>query len=41
MVMLVAKELALLNYQGINQNELMEKYAELLAKVQFHLPKRV
>jgi len=41
MVMLVAKELALLNYQGIDQNQLMEKYAELLAKVQLHLPKRV
>jgi hypothetical protein len=41
LVLLVAKELALLNYQGIDQGELLEKYAELLARVQLHLPKRV
>lgn len=40
LVVLVAKELALLNYEGIDPAELMEKYAELLARVQLHLPRR-
>lgn len=40
LVLLVGKELALLNYQGIDPTELMEKYAELLARVQLHLPRR-
>ncbi|MCL6581255.1 MAG: hypothetical protein K6U08_06540, partial [Firmicutes bacterium] len=41
MVALVAKELTLLNYEGIDPGELLERYVELLAKVQLHLPKRV
>lgn len=41
LVVLVAKELTFLNYQGIDPGELLEKYAELLARVQLHLPKRV
>jgi hypothetical protein len=40
LVVLVAKELALLNYQGVDPAELMEKYAELLRRVQLHLPRR-
>jgi hypothetical protein len=41
LVVVVAKELTLLNYQGIEPGELMERYAELLAGVQLHLPKRI
>ncbi|HCW50646.1 MAG TPA: hypothetical protein DGR79_01035 [Clostridiales bacterium] len=41
LVLLVAKELTLLNYGGIDQAELLERNAELLARVQLHLPKRL
>ncbi len=41
LVVVVAKKLTLLNYQGIEPGELMERYAELLAGVQLHLPTRI
>lgn len=41
LIIVISKELTLLNYQGIDPSELMDRYAELLARVQLHLPKRV